>query len=120
MIINKREDTGLKYWNDSKAFIEYLNVWIILKNIIQTKKRNILIVFEDMIEDDILKAIVAELFIRGRKLNIYLVFIKQSYFSVTKNIRLNSRHFFTMKIPNKQELQQIALIILQILTLETF
>ena len=52
--------------------------------------------------------IATELFIRGRKLNISLVFITQSYFAVPKNIRLNSTHYFVMKIPNKRELQQIA------------
>ena len=55
-----------------------------------------------------LNLIVTELFIKGRKLNISLVFITQSYFAVPKNIRLNSTHYFIMKIPNKQELQQIA------------
>ena len=55
-----------------------------------------------------LNPIVTELFIRGRKLNISLVFITQSYFAVPKNIRLNSTHYFVMKIPNKRELQQIA------------
>ena len=54
--------------------------------------------------------IVTELFIRGRKLNISLVFITQFYFAVPKNIRLNSTHYFIMKIPNKQELQQIKFI----------
>ena len=53
--------------------------------------------------------IVTNLFIRGRKLNISLVFITQSYFKVPKDVRLNSTHFFIMKIPNKRELQQIAL-----------
>ena len=52
---------------------------------------------------------VTELFIRGRKLNICLVFITQSYFKVPKDVRLNSTHFFIMKIQNKRELQQIAL-----------
>ena len=52
--------------------------------------------------------IVTELFIRGRKLNISLVFITQSYFSGPKNIRPNSPHCFIMKIPNKSEFQQIA------------
>ena len=52
--------------------------------------------------------IVTELFIRGRKLNISLVFITQSYFAVPKNNKLNSTHYFIMKIPNKRELQQIA------------
>ena len=49
------------------------------------------------------------MFIRGTKLNISLLFITQSYFKVPKNIRLNSIHFFIMKIPNKRELQQISL-----------
>ena len=50
-----------------------------------------------------------ELFITGRKLNISLVYIKQSYFALSKHIRLNCTHCFNMKIPNKQELQQIAI-----------
>ena len=45
---------------------------------------------------------------RGRKLNISLVFILQSYFKFPKDIRLNAAHYFTMRIPNKRELQQIA------------
>ena len=49
------------------------------------------------------------MFIRGRKLNISIVFITQSYFKVPKDVRLSSTHFFIMKIPNKRELQQIAL-----------
>ena len=53
--------------------------------------------------------VVTELFIRGRKLNISIVFITQSYFKVPKDVRLNSTHLFIMKIPNKKELQQIAL-----------
>ena len=77
------------------------------------KKRKILIVFDDMIADMInnkkLYSIVTELFIRGRKLNISVVFITQSYFKVPKDIRLNTTHLFMTKIPNKRELQQIAL-----------
>ena len=76
------------------------------------KKRKILIVFDDMIANLLtnkkLNPIVTELFIRGIKLNISLVFVTQSYFAVLKNIRLNSMHYFVMKIPNKQELHQIA------------
>ena len=53
-------------------------------------------------------SIVTELFVRGRKLNISFVFITQSYFAVPKNIRLNFTQFFVIKIPNKQELQQIT------------
>ena len=51
---------------------------------------------------------VTKLFIRVRELNISFDFITQSYFTIPKNIRLNSTHFFIMKIPNKQELQQVA------------
>ena len=77
------------------------------------RERKILIVFDDIIADMInnkkLNLVVTELFIRGRKLNISLVFITQSYFKVPKDVRLNSTHFFIMKIPNKRELQQIVL-----------
>ena len=77
------------------------------------KERKILIVFDDMIADLInnkkLNSIVTELFIRGRKLNISIAFITQSYFKVPKDVRLNSTHFFIMKIPNKRKLQQIEL-----------
>ena len=77
------------------------------------KKRKVLIVFDDMIADMInnnnLNPVVTELLIRGRKRNISIVFITQSYFKVSKDVRLNSTHFFIMKIPNKRKLQQIAL-----------
>ena len=63
----------------------------------------------DMINNKKLNPVVTELFIRGRKLNISIAFITQSYFKVPKDVRLNSTHFFIMKIPNKRELQQIAL-----------
>ena len=107
-LINKRESTGLKHFNDSKAFIEYSNdMNDIYKNIEECnrkKKCKILIIFEDMIADMLsnknLNSVVTELFIRGRKLNISLVFITQSYFAVPKNI-LNSTYYFIMKIPNK-------------------
>ena len=116
-LINNGKRTGLKPFNDPKAFIEYSNdMQDVYKNIHEyntDKERKILIVFDDMIADMInnkkLNSIVTELFIRGRKLNISLVFITQSYFKVPKDVRLNSTHFFIMKIPNKRELQQIAL-----------
>ena len=56
----------------------------------------------DMFSNKKLNPIVTELLIRGRKLNIFLAFITQSYFPVSKNIRLNSTHYFIMKILNKQ------------------
>ena len=107
-LINKRESIGLKHFNDPKAFIKYSNdMQDVYKNIDEYnpgKKRKILIVFDDMIADMInnkkLNSIVTELFIRGRKLNISLVFITQSYFKVQKDVGLNSTHFFIMKIPN--------------------
>ena len=77
------------------------------------KENKILIVFDDTIADMIhnkkLNSIVTELFIRGRKLNISLVFITQSYFKVPKDVRLNTTHFLIMKIPDKRELQQISI-----------
>ena len=77
------------------------------------KENKILIVFDDMIADMIhnkkLNSIVTKLFIRGRKLNVSLVFITQLYFKVTKDVRLNTSHFFIAKIPNKRELQQPAI-----------
>ena len=107
-LINKRESTGLKHFNDSKAFIEYSNdMDDIYKNIEEynpNKKRKILIVFDDMIADMLsnkkLNPIVTESFIRRRKLNISLDFITQSYLAVPKNIRLNSTYYFIIKIPN--------------------
>ena len=69
-------------------------------------KRKILIVFDDMIADMInnikLDPVVTELFIRGRKLSVSIVFIIPSYFKVPKDVRLNSTHSFIMKIPNKR------------------
>ena len=83
-----------------------------IKNYNPGKKRKILIVFDDMIADMInnkkLNPVVTELFIRGIKLNISIVFFTQSYFKLPKDVILNSTHSFIMKIPNKRELQQIA------------
>ena len=77
------------------------------------KNRKILIVFDDKIADMInnkkLNPVVTELFIRGRKLNISIVFIIQSYFKVPKDVRLNSTHFVITRIPNKRDVQQIPL-----------
>ena len=92
-----------------------MNIQDIYKNIEEynpNKNQKILVVFDDLIADMLsnkkLNLIVTELFIRGRKLNISLVFIMQSYFAVPKNVRLNSTHYLVMKILNKRELQQIT------------
>ena len=82
-------------------------------NTIVIKKIRYLIAFDDMIADMIhnkkLNSVVGGLIIRGRKLNISLAFITQSYFKVPKDVRLNTSHFFISKITNKRELQQIAI-----------
>ena len=116
-LINIREKVGLKRFNDPKAFIEYSNdMSDVYKNIDEynvDEDRKILIVFDDMISDIIknkkLNSIVTELFIRGRKINISLIFITQSYFKVPKDVRLDTTHFFISKIPNRREIQQIAI-----------
>ena len=72
-----------------------------------------MIVYDDVIADMInnkkLSPVETELFIRGRKLNISIAVITQSKFKVPKDVRLNSTHFFIIKVPNKRELQQSAL-----------
>ena len=115
-LIKKREDVGRKHLNDLNAFIECLNtmddVYENIDDYNPNKKRKILIVFDDMIADIMknkkFQVVIKELFIRCRKLNISLVFITQSYFSLPKDVRLNSTHYFIMKINSKRELQNIA------------
>ena len=63
----------------------------------------------DMINSKKLDSVVTELFNKDRKLNISLVFNTQSRFKVPKNVRLNTTHLFIAKIPNKRELQDIAI-----------
>ena len=101
-LINKRQCVGINHFNDPKAFIEYWNdmcdVYKKINYYNPDKENKILIVFDNMISDMIhnkkLNSIVTELFISGRKLNISLVFITQSYFKVPKDVRLNTSHFF--------------------------
>ena len=115
-LIKIREKVGIDHHNDPRAYIEYLNdMHDVYRNINYYnpyKENKILIVFDDMIADTIknkkIDSIVTELFISGRKLNISLVFITQSYFKVPKDVRLNTTHFFIAKIPNSRELQKIA------------
>ena len=104
-LITKRESVGLKHFNDLQPFIEYsndmLSVYKDIDDYNLNKENKILIVFDDMIADMIsnkkLNSIVTELFIRGRKLNISLIFITQSYFKVPKDVRSNSTHSFITK-----------------------
>ena len=116
-LINIRESVGLQHFNDPKPFIEYSDdMHDVYKNIDEYNidiERKVLIVFDDMIADMInnkkLNSIVIDLFIRGRELNISLVFTTQSCFKVPKDFRLNTTHFCITKIPNKRELQQVAI-----------
>ena len=115
-LIKIREKVGIGHHNDPRAYIEYSNnMHDVYKNIGEYNpdpENKILIVFGDMIADMIKNrksdSIVTELFITGRKLNISIVFITQSYFKVPKDVRLNISHFFITKIPNDRELRQIA------------
>ena len=93
-LINKRDKVALDHFNDPKAFMEYSNDMQDFCKYIEDynpdKKRKVLIVFDDMVTDMInnkkLHSIVTELFITGRKFNISIVFIKQSYFKVPKDV----------------------------------
>ena len=115
-LIRKREKVGLDYFDNPKAFIKYSNdmqdAYKDVENYNPGKNLKVLIVFDDMIADMInnkkLGSIVTELFTSGRKINISIVFISQSYFKVPRVVRLNTTHFFIVKIPNKREVQQIA------------
>ena len=110
------KNAGIKHLNDLNAFIQCSNttddVYENTDDYNLTRKRKILIVFDDMIADIMsnkkFPAAIKELFIRCRKLTILLIFITQSYFSVPKDVRLNSTHLI-MKINSRKELQNIAI-----------
>ena len=115
--INILGKVDLKRFNYPKSFIEYSNdMQYVYKNIDEyniDKERKILTFFDDMIADMInskkLNSVVTKLFIRDKKLNITFAFIIRYYLKVSKDIRLNTTQFCITKIPNKGELQQIAL-----------
>ena len=115
-LIEKRENLGIKHLNDLKVFVGYSqcmnDVYHNIDDYNPPRKRKILIVFDDIIADIMInkkfQAIIKELFIRCRRLNISLAFITQSCFSVPKDVRLSSTHYLIMKIHNKKALQNIA------------
>ena len=115
-LINKRELAGIKNLNDPHAFIEYSNdmddALDNINNYNKNRDKKVLIIFDDMIADimrsEKFKAIVKELLIRCRKLNISIVFITQTYFRTPKDVRLNTTHYILMKIGTKKELKNIA------------
>ena len=115
-LIKKRRRWRIRHVNNPNVFIECSNtmddIYVNICDYNPNRRREILIVFDDMIADIMtskkFQAIIKELFIRCRKLNISLVFITQSYFSVPKDVRLNLTHYLIMKINNERELQNIA------------
>ena len=116
-LIKKRQHAGIKHLNHPNAFIECSNtidvVYENIKDYNRIRKRKKLIVFDEMIADIMtnkrFQAIIKELFIRCRKLNISLAFINQSYFSVQRDVRLSSKPYFIMKINKRIELKNIAI-----------
>ena len=116
ILIKKRKDVGIKHLDNPNPFIECSNTmddgYENIHDYNSGRKRNIFIVFDDMIADIMtnkkFQVIIKWLFIRCRKLNISLVFIKQSNFSVPKDVRLNSTYYLVMKIKNKGEFKIIA------------
>ena len=115
-MIKKRENAGIKYLDNPRAFTEYSNSMNNVYNNIDDynlkREKKVLIVFHDMIADIMtikrFQAIIKDLFIRCRKLNISLLFIAQFHFSDSKEVSVNSTHYLLMKIYNRRELQQIA------------
>ena len=113
-LIKKRENAGIKHLNNPNTFIKCSNmmddIYENINDYISIRKKAI--VFDDMIADIMtnkkFQSIIKELFIRCRKLNISLVFITQSDFSVPKDVRLNSTHLI-MKMNNRKEWQNIAI-----------
>ena len=116
-LIKKREDVRIKHVNNLNAFIESSNTmddfYENINHYNPNRRRKILIVLDGTIADfkksKKFQAIIKELFIRCRKLDISLIFITQSYFSFPKDVRLNSIHYLIMKINNRKELQNIAI-----------
>ena len=115
LLINGKEKVGIEILKILKGSIDYSqtneDVHENLEDYNPTKKRRVLIVFDDIIghneSNKKLYPIVTELFLR-RKNALFCFFLSQSYFKVPKTIRLNGTHYFITKIPNKRELQQVA------------
>ena len=117
LLIKKREQAGIKNLEDKNVFIEYSNnmddIYDNINDYNKKRKRKFLIVFDDMISHVMsskkAQQVLKELFIRCRKINISLIFLTQSYFSVPKDVRLNCTHYVIFKLSNKTELQNIAI-----------
>ena len=127
-LIKKREKPGIEHLDDLNAFTECSNtvddVYEDIDEYNPSRKRKTLIVFKEMIADVIpnkkFQAVLKNLFIRCRKLNISLVFIIQSYFSISKEVRSNSTHYLIIKLTTKQNYKTSQLITLQILIIKIY
>ena len=116
LLITGREKVGIKRLKNPKVFIDHSqtinDLYQNLEDYNPTKKRRVLIVFDDVIADmesnNKISPIVNESFLREGKLNISIVFLRQSYFKVPKTISLNVTHYFIMEVSKKREIQQIA------------
>ena len=117
LLVKKPKNGGIKHLNDLNAVIECSNTMDNVFEDIDDYNPNgqwkILIVFDDMIADIMankkFQVIIKKLFIRCKKLNISVMFMTRSYFSVPKDVRLNSTHYLIMKINNKRELPITAI-----------
>lgn len=109
--IKNRKEIGESETGDPNMFVEVSSSLDDVHNDINQynpdRLSNVLIVFDDMI-CEVIPPKVSELFIRGRKLNISLVFITQSYYAVPKDIRLNCTHYHILSIPKRKEVRNIA------------
>lgn len=106
LLINTRKKAGISHYNDENAFIESFDsmdyVFFNIDDFNIGRKRKVVIIFDDMIPDIVTnknyQQVIKELFIRSRKINISLIFLSQSFFSIPKNVRLNSRQFYFLKL----------------------
>ena len=112
-LIKKGENVGIKHLNNRNTFTQCSNT--IDKNINDynpIRKRKKIIVFDDMITDILMnkkiQVRIKEMFIRCRKLNISLIFITQYYFFIPRDVRLNTTHYFIVKVNKQIELQNIT------------
>ena len=123
----ERRSTDIKHLNDSETLIEYFNymddIYTNIKEYNLNKKRKMSIIFDDMIADMLnnqkVNQGVTELYIRGRKLNMFLGFIRQTYFALQKRkSKVSSTHILLWKIPKNRSFSKLHLIISKILTLK--
>ena len=125
MFINEREKTGINILKNLDEFIDYSQIingiHENLEHYNPTKEWNVLIVFDKMIADmefnKNLKLVIPESFMRGKKLNMSVVFMSQSCSAPPKSIGLNAKLYFIMKIRNKRDLQQTTINLRLILTI---